>query len=188
MQAVLFLWVRYKHISCQTGSVVMYIYFLPSCSFCIKQMRFSVCQSRHIFFLGYKSSLVLDDKSFVCQPYNAIAVWLFGSLYFYVALHRHTAEVTDRVINVNNLFSVWKDWEQAISLGLLSVRCIRTERTIRSPCLTFYVPQALKFYHHLHTELNDFFFLFFLTKIYLLKIYISVSWPHVQALRSKDYM
>lgn len=140
-----------------------YVYIFSSFLFFLHKADEIQClPEQTYFFLGYKSSLVLDDKSFVCQPYNAIAVWLFGSLYFYVALHRHTAEVTDRVINVNNLFSVWKDWEQAISLGLLSVRCIRTERTIRSPCLTFYVPQALKFYHHLHTELNDFFFFSFL--------------------------
>lgn len=156
----------------------VFIFFLLAL-FCIKQMRFSVCQSRQVF-PRYNSSPVLDDKTL---PAIHIMQLQFECSGFHVfALHKHKAEITGRVINVNNLFSVQKHWESALSLGLLSLRSLTPEMAIRSPCLTFCVIHALKFYHHLCIELA-YFFLF--TKMYLLKIWFLLLCLHLEASRNR---
>lgn len=118
-----------------------------------------------IFFPRYNSSLELDDKTLLAVHIMQLQFECSGFHVF--VLHTHKAEITGRVINVSNLFRAWKRWEPAVSLGLLSFRHLTPEMAIKSPCLTFCVIRALKFYHHLCIDL-DFFFLF--TEIYLLKI------------------
>lgn len=134
-----------------------------------------------IFFPRYNSSLELDDKTLLAIHIKQL---LFECSGFHVfVLHKHKAEIPGRVINVNNLFRVWKHWESALSLGLLSLRHLTVEMAIRSPCLTFCVIHALKFYHHLCTELA---FFFFLTEIYLLKICFVLLYLYSESSSNKD--
>lgn len=162
-----------------------YMYLFSSSLFFFAQSRWDPVFARaDIFFPRYNSSLELDNKT-LCAI-HIMQLQLECSRLGDFELHRHKAEITGRVINVNNLFRVWKHWESALSIGLLSFRHLTLEMAIRSPCLTFHVKHALKFYHHLCIELA--FFIIIFTEIYHLKICFVLLYLFLAVPRNKDFI
>lgn len=98
--------VIHKHISYQIRSAVICIYFLPPCSFLHKADEIQCLPEQTYFFPRYNSSLELDSKTL--SAIHIMQLQFESSGFRVFVLHKHKAETTARVVNVNNLFRVWK--------------------------------------------------------------------------------